>query len=110
MGRIMNLDQINIIKRQKVKQGLEFVDRMNQIDPVISRIVIFGSAVSNECGNDSDIDLCIFSQYDNKNKVYRSVRGRLMDQIDDVCDIIRYDTLNDHFKEVVEDGVTVYEL
>ena len=33
-----------------------------------------------------------------------------MDQIDDVCDIIRYDTLNDQFKGIVENGVTVYEL
>ena len=110
MGKIMNLDRINILKRQKIRRGMEFVDEMNRVDPVINKIVIFGSAASEECKEDSDIDLCIFSQFDNRNEIYRSVRGRLMDQIDDVCDIVRYDTLNDRFKVIVDDGVTVYEL
>ena len=107
---IKNLDKVSSKKRQNVRRGMEYIDRMNAIEPVIDKIVVFGSAVSDDCREDSDIDVCLFSQFNNQNQTYRTVRGRLMDEMDDVCDIIRYDRLNDAFKEVIDKGVVVYEL
>lgn len=109
MGNIQNLEEINIIKRNKIEQGMKFVNEMDVGQPVIEKIIVFGSAIRGDCTEDSDIDLCIVSQYDDKNENYRNIRCRLMDEIDDVCDILTYKRLNNEFKSIVDDGVVVYE-
>ena len=106
---VRNLDRINPLKREKVRQGLQFVEDNNIETPVIDKIVIFGSSISQDCTEDSDIDLCIFSKYECNNAAYFRIRGRLARVINDKCDILKYDRLNDRFKAVVNKGVTVYE-
>lgn len=106
---IKNLDKINIIKRKFVENGMCFIEQINKTEPVVNKIVVFGSAISDECTEDSDIDLCIYSDYNNTNNTYMDMRGKLMDKIGDICDILTYSRLNDNWKEIVDKGVVVYE-
>lgn len=82
---------------------------MNKREPVIDRVIIFGSAISEDCTENSDIDICIDTKYDTKNETYFNVSGRLPDVMEDLCDILKYNRLNPRFKEVVDKGVVVYE-
>ena len=110
MGKILNLEKINSIKRSKIENGMKYIDTMNGSEPVISRVVVFGSAITDNCTENSDIDICLFTEYDNTNEKYRVIRGHLMDEMDDVCDILKYSRLNSSFKSQIEKGVVVYEL
>ena len=109
MGKIVNLEKINSLKRQYVRQGMEYIDRMNAVEPVIDRIVVFGSAITDDCTEESDVDLCIFSDYDESNDTYYEARGNLMHEIGDVCDILNFSYIGDDLKRTIEKGVTVYE-
>ena len=106
---VKNLNMINHLKREKIRQGLQFVEENNSETRVIDKIVVFGSSIRPDCTEDSDIDLCIFSDYECNNAAYFRIRGRLARVINDKCDILKYDRLNDRFKAIVDKGVTVYE-
>lgn len=109
MGRIKNLKKIHRCKRNKIKAGMEFVERMNKREPVINRVIVFGSAIRDDCQETSDIDLCLVSDYDTSNRTYYEIKGDLPEVMDDLCDILKYDRLNMKFKRIVDQGVVVYE-
>ena len=110
MGKIMNLDKIHKIKRDKIKNGLLFVDKENAKDNVIQKIIIFGSSITEDCTNNSDIDICIFTNYDTKNMTFFTIFGKLPLIIDDLCDIVVYSKINGKLKEEIDKkGVIVYE-
>lgn len=109
MGTIKNLEKINLCKRGKVQKGMLFIDEMNKKEPVIDRVIIFGSAIREDCTEDSDIDVCIDTKYDTHNSTYFNASGRLSDVMDDLCDILKYNRLNQNFKRIVDQGVVVYE-
>ena len=109
MGTIKNLEKINVCKRNKIQKGMAFVDEMNKKEPVIDRVIIFGSAIRDDCTEDSDIDVCIDTQYDTRNSTYFNASGRLPDVMDEICDILKYNRLNQRFKAIVDQGVVVYE-
>ena len=106
---IKNLEKINILKRDKVKRGLEFIDEQNKKEHIIDKVIIFGSSIRDDCTSDSDIDLCLVTDCDCHNAVYFNTRGKLADIMDDLCDIVSYDKLNDEFKKIIDKGVLVYE-
>ena len=106
---IKNLEKINILKKDKIKRGLEFIDEQNKTEHIIDKVIIFGSAIRDDCTNDSDIDLCLVTDYDCHNKAYFNTRGKLADIMDDLCDILSYKKLNDDFRKVIDKGVLVYE-
>ena len=106
---IKNLDKINILKREKLKRGLEFIEQNNS-HGIINKIVVFGSAVREDCTEDSDIDMCIFSDFTTKNNEYLFLRGRFPMIIDDICDIFRYADITEKYQKIInERGVVVYE-
>ncbi len=109
MGVILNLDKINPIKREKVRKGMEFVDKMNAIEPVVDKVIVFGSSVRDDCTEESDIDLCLFTNYDTSNKTFFKLRGNLPIVMDDLCDVLKYSKINKDFKCEIEKGVIVYE-
>lgn len=93
-----------------------------QYSDCVKRVIVFGSAVTMECHQDSDIDLCI-----EWNEPYRDQIGALMDRprdfVDSIywivrenCYVSEYDIIhwnnNDGssvFKDILEKGVVVYE-
>ncbi len=52
---IKNLDKINVIKREQVLGIVNGLCLMEEVD----KIVIFGSAIRDDCREDSDLDIAI---------------------------------------------------
>lgn len=102
-----NLKKINPLKLQQVMACIEVAKK----HPKIRKMIIFGSSVTNDCREDSDVDICL--------EINGSTRGREMfDLVADLCvacdhncDILKYHKLNDKFKaEIDKKGVIIYEL
>ena len=110
MGKILNLGKVNTIKREQVRSALECIDAVNLKEPVIDKVIIFGSSVRDDCCEESDVDMCIFTDKDGSNIHYRKAHSRLFDILDYNCDILNYRYLASDLKKEIEDtGVVVYE-
>lgn len=71
--------------------------------PFITQIVVFGSAVTNRCHSRSDIDLCIFGDY--------NLKFRLPLDLDVAHDIVWAQHLlpsDELWRDIEEKGVVVY--
>lgn len=105
---IKNIDKINIIKRDKVKRGLEYIEKNSK--GLIDKIFIFGSAVTDDCTEESDIDICFNTTYDCTNRDFFYLYGTLPLEMNDLCDIIILDKADEKLKkEILTKGVEVYE-
>lgn len=81
-------------------------------DGCISKVVVFGSSLTENCTDDSDIDLCFFTNATCKNPVYADIYGKMEIVMDDLCDILSYRKLDDHGglkAEIDKNGVVIYE-
>ena len=107
---IQNLYKINSLKKKKIEQGLLFVEEQNQMEPVIDKVIVFGSSVRKDCTEESDIDLCLFSDFNSSNPVFYDVFAKLPIVMEDLCDIFVFQKLGDKMKnEILKKGVIVYE-
>jgi predicted nucleotidyltransferase len=107
---IKDLEKIDVKKRNKVVQGLKLVQDVNAIEPVIDKVIIFGSCVSGKCRNLSDIDICFVSKFDCHNKNYFKVYSEFEIASENLCDIFNYSRVKGSLKdEIDKKGVIVYE-
>lgn len=107
---IQNLQRINPIKREKIKKGMEYIAKKN--DGCISKVVVFGSSLTENCTDNSDIDLCFFTNTTCKNPVYADIYGSMEIVMDDLCDILSYRKLDNYGAlkaEIDKKGVVIYE-
>lgn len=109
MGTIKNLDKINYRKRDAVKQGLLFIDSYNQ-NHVIDKVLVFGSALREDCRKQSDIDFCFITDYTTSNREYFYILGNMEQVTGNLCDIINYQMAKGALKDDIDNkGVIVYE-
>lgn len=107
---IKNLDKINIIKRDKVYKGITFVENINTITPTIDKIIVFGSAITDTCDDESDIDICFVSRYPVNDKRFLTVYGKFPIIAEDNCDIFEINNINKKLRHEIETkGIIVYE-
>ena len=57
---IKNLDKIHKIKWSKIEKIFQHINKHNNNGIIIQKVIIFGSAATIECDEDSDIDICLF--------------------------------------------------
>ncbi|MBQ7606814.1 MAG: nucleotidyltransferase domain-containing protein [Desulfovibrionaceae bacterium] len=70
-------------------------------------MIVFGSSIRNDCTNDSDIDICIFSKYGPKNNVFYEAYKSFLDE---KFDVIYYDYAGSNLQDfIVKNGICVYE-
>ena len=102
-----NLSKINIIKRKQVEECIKIASENSDI----KKIIIFGSAVRNDCTKESDVDMCIKLKKDADKLAFHYTKVSLEKACDNNCDILIFDSLKDWFKKKIEaEGVTVYGL
>ena len=107
---IMNLDRIHPCKRDKVRRGMEYIDGVNRDGKVIGKVVVFGSAVTDHCRDDSDIDLCLESAYPVTHDKFLDVFGNLEPVMGNLCDILESGCVGTRMRdEIASKGVIVYE-
>lgn len=106
---IKNLDKINSIKRNKIERGLLFLEKNNN-DNIIEKVIVFGSSVTDYCTEESDIDICLFTDKNTSNKVFFNIYGNLPLIIDDLCDIVIFNKIDKRLQqEILSKGVVVYK-
>ena len=107
MNKDFNLLKINTIKR---KQVADCVDVISKYD-FVKRLIIFGSSITDDCGMDSDIDICIDIVGETKGLHTYQMSVDLSKACENNCDILTYNKLRGKIKdEIDKKGVVVYEL
>ncbi|MBR6466530.1 MAG: nucleotidyltransferase domain-containing protein, partial [Desulfovibrio sp.] len=106
----MNLEKISPIKRAKIEKGIDLVEQCNENEKIIEKMIIFGSSVTNHCTEDSDIDVCLVSDYTTANNAYFRVHSGLGRVMDDVVDIFNFKRIVEKLKnEISKKGIIVYK-
>lgn len=107
---IANLEKINPIKREKILNCINFIDSCNQKKEMIEKLIIFGSAVRSDCTEESDIDMCLFTDFTCKDRDYFNVYRKIARKADDPCDIVIFKKISSKFRDhILQTGVVVYE-
>ena len=105
MEEMIDVSKVNNIKKAYVCQ---MIDVAREHD-IVKRLIIFGSAVTDHCTDESDIDICADVSYQEKGlKVYK-LGADLARICNGNCDILFYDRLKGRIKDEVDTkGVVVY--
>ena len=69
---------------------MEYIASLN--DGCISKVIVFGSSVTQDCAEESDIDLCFITMNPDSD-IYSQIYDNMEIVIDDLCDILDYDEL-----------------
>ncbi len=100
-----DISKVNASKKDAIKN----VVKVAQETDVIKRLIIFGSAVTNDCNESSDIDICLDVSCATRDmRLYRPVCD--FNKVCDYnCDILFYQKIGEKLKkEIDEKGVEVY--
>ncbi|MCD8134148.1 MAG: nucleotidyltransferase domain-containing protein [Clostridiales bacterium] len=102
---MVNTSKVNAVKKKEVEKLIEIAMGMG----VVNRLIIFGSAVTNDCHNGSDVDICLDISCETSDKRLRRPVYELNEACDFNCDILFYHKLGENLKnEIDSKGVTVY--
>ena len=83
---------------------------MDEKNPIIKKIIVFGSAATNNCTSESDIDICFDISCTVKDKRARELSVQTSRICDYNCDVVYYELLGSRLKsEIDSSGVVVYE-
>lgn len=107
---IKNIDRIHPCKREKVLRGMEYVEEVNRDSVVIPKVFIFGSSVTADCSDESDIDVGFVSNVPMGDVRRFEFLRKLPSVMDDLCDVFEINDFGGRLKqEVLQKGVVVYE-
>ena len=103
---IKNIDKINEIKRSSVMKSAILASH----DPNIEKLVVFGSAVRDDCRKSSDSDFCFFVLPNHDKKVFNRTLIKICSACEGDVDTLRYDLLRGRIvDEINTKGVVVYD-
>ena len=102
-----NLSMISDNKREQVYACVQAISKYG----FVKRLIVFGSAVTNDCKEDSDIDHCVDMTEPTRGLHTYQMTVDLSNACNHNCDILTYKKLHGKIKdEIDEKGVVVYEL
>ena len=103
---IRNIEKINSVKRDMVLRSLFAVSDNSDIE----KVIVFGSSVRDDCGEDSDVDFCFFLTPGYNKKNYCLTLGKVCKECNYIADTLRADTMSkEMFEKVQKRGVVVYD-
>lgn len=77
---------------------------------IVNRLIIFGSAVTDYCEKESDLDICVDTDCADNNRALFRLYVKMSKICDYNCDILTYSKLGEKIRyEVEQKGVLVYE-
>lgn len=107
MVGIKNLEKVSGIKRKQVMECVDIVSKY----PIIKKMIIFGSSVSDRCTEQSDVDICFDIDGSTRGIELYSLSRDVRKACEYKCDILTYGKLKGRVKDEIDSkGVTVYEL
>ncbi len=105
MHEVIDVSKVNRLKLDSVKQMIAVAQKY----PFVKRLIIFGSAVTDRCTDESDIDVCADVELQEKGLNLHNLHVDLCKTCDANCDILIYERLKGKIKDVIDTkGVTVY--
>ncbi len=112
MRFVQNSHSINPLKRDIITN----IVAAAQNEPMVRKIIIFGSSIRDDCRADSDVDICIdWKQdcYDSEGVLKPftiSMRRKISALTKGHADVVNYDYLKGtYIEDAVKNGVIVYE-
>ena len=101
----------NIAAIDKQKQGIVTdLCALAQANPIVKKLIIFGSAAKNSCHDESDVDICFDISADTRSRAVFSLSREASKICDYHCDVFFYSLLGSKMKsEIDRTGVVVYE-
>lgn len=107
---IKNLEKINFIKRNKIYNGLKFIEKCNNSQKCINKVYIFGSSIRDDCTNESDVDVCLDSDCEMFDRNLLKIYGEFEKVVDNLCDIMILNKASKKFQnQILDNGILVYE-
>jgi len=101
-----NTSKINTKKRDIIDSVCSIAENT----PIVKRLIVFGSGVTDECRDDSDIDVCVDINCDTKDLRLFNLRASINKICDYNCDFVVYSHIGDTLKKEIDNkGVVVYE-
>lgn len=105
MAEVVDISKVNKIKEEYVCRMIEVARK----HAIVKRLIIFGSAVTDDCTDESDIDICADVTYQEKGLKVYNLGVDLSRICNGNCDILFYDRLKGKIKdEIDKKGVVVY--
>jgi len=105
---MLNEKYINPIKLEKIRKGINFIEKNNNGE--IKKIILFGSSLTEDCSEQSDIDLCFVTDCSSADNSYFRMFGGLPLEMDEICDIVVYGKINGVLREEIDrKGIMIYE-
>ncbi|MCD8150761.1 MAG: nucleotidyltransferase domain-containing protein [Clostridiales bacterium] len=102
---MVNTSKVNAMKKKEVERLIEISKKTG----VVNRLIIFGSAITNDCHKESDVDMCLDVSCETSDKRLRRPVYELSEVCDFNCDILFYHKLGKNLKKEIDSkGVTVY--
>lgn len=102
---MVDTSEVNAVKIKEVEKLIDIAIKTG----VVKRLIIFGSAVTNDCHEESDVDMCLDVSCETSDKRLRRPVYELNEACDFNCDILFYHKLGANLKnEIDSKGVTVY--
>ena len=103
---VRNISAIDLRKQNIVSSLCDLAES----NPIVKKIIIFGSAAKKTCTDSSDIDICYDILCDTTDKRARELSVATSKICDYNCDVVYYDLIGSNLKrEIDTKGVTVYE-
>ena len=103
---IKNISMTDKSKRSAVQRLCELCE--NTL--IVTKLIIFGSAASNTCTEDSDIAMCFYINTDVSDNRAFNLTCDAAEICDDNCDILYSSLISPDFLKKIEDnGIIVYE-
>lgn len=102
---MIDTSKVNHLKKKEVEKAIQIAQRTG----VVRRLIIFGSTVTDECREESDVDICLDVNCETSDKRLRRPMYDLNEACDFNCDILFYHKLGDKLKKEIDSkGVEVY--
>ncbi|MCD8067667.1 MAG: nucleotidyltransferase domain-containing protein [Lachnospiraceae bacterium] len=102
---MVDTSMVNAIKKEEVEKVIQIARKTD----VIRRLIIFGSTVTDECREESDVDMCLDISCETSDKRLRRPMYEFNEACDFNCDILFYHKLGEKLKkEIDSNGVEVY--
>lgn len=102
---MVDTSMVNAIKQKEIEKVIQIAKNTG----VVRRLIIFGSSVTEDCHEESDVDICLDISCETSDKRLRRPMYEFNEACDFNCDILFYHKLGEKLKKEIDSkGVEVY--
>lgn len=102
---MVDTSMVNAIKQKEIEKVIQIAKNTG----VVRRLIIFGSSVTEDCHEESDVDICLDISCETSDKRLHRPMYEFNEACDFNCDILFYHKLGEKLKKEIDSkGVEVY--